>query len=57
MEHIGSHKRAHTNSLHTDFVWDQPNVIVKSPNHPLHDRVPFSFQYFNLKHAPLTAWS
>ena len=26
MEHIGSHKRVHTSSLHTDFVWDQPNV-------------------------------
>ena len=26
VEHIGSHKRAYTSSLHTDFVWDQPNV-------------------------------
>ena len=26
MEHIGSHTRAYTSSLHTDFVWDQPNV-------------------------------
>ena len=26
MEHIGSNKRLHNSSLHTNFVWDQPNV-------------------------------